>query len=1103
MSNKIYIRTPVNNGDNIWNSNQISRVKHIADRQAAKKFKQAKNPAKTGVIPPFFNMKTPLKSLDSDSEFSDSASDSASSDSSDGSNFSVDITDPMCFMNRCENLVDNRFHERKFVKKSKDKNNFLTQFDDLRFDNTKDPVSANAVPHNNSKKARWETERDLALKGGFSNFEKSNDMTFDVVSKHDLTNFSRHLKPFFGSKSGYGDDIEQATQQHDQSQRRMEMFTGSIDNLDYRPKEERIPLFNPVFGMTNMYGSPVMTDFYEKRYNPSKERRNEKPFEPDRVTPGIGVGAKTVSTFGVQLDPFRIMPKTVDELRPANKPKITYGNVIIPGLKGKRGPIASKVFKRRPLTYREYGPEWMIKGVGDYRAQSLSGEINPKNMATTNRGTKMTPQIGPAKLFKSLPTPESLIAKVKDPLRQNFKQAEPRNVVRANGKNVRAVDFNDIPDNTNREKYARTDRAGAAVGNNEINNNRAVDFNDIPDMTQREMFANTDRAGAGVGNNQINNNKAVDFNDIPDNTQRNMYARTDRAGAGVGNNQINNNRAVNFNDIPDMTQRNMYARNDRAGAGIGDNQMNKVKAQDFNDIPDMTQRNMYARNDRAGAGVGNNQINKVKAQNFNDIPDMTQRNMYARTDRAGAGVGNNQINKVKAQDFNDIPDMTQRELFANTDRAGAAFGGLNQFNKVKAQDFNDIPNMTQRELFANTDRAGAAFGGLNQFNKVKAQDFNDIPDMTQRELFANTDRAGAAFGGLNQFNKVKAQDFNDIPDMTQRELFANTDRAGAAFGGLNQFNKVKAQDFNDIPDMTQREKFARTDRAGAAFGGLNQFNKVKAQDFNDIPDMTQRELFARTDRAGAGLGANQFNKVKAQDFNDIPDMTQREMFSRTDRAGFIGNNENSKVKAQDFDDIPDMTQREMFIKTDRVGLVGNKQFNKSKSVDWYDIPDMTQREKFIKTDRVGLAGNKQFNKSRAIDWSDIPDMTQREMFSRYDRAGVVGPVNAEKTRTREDINNMTVNISKEEIAKGRRPTNSSYSKGPTMDFTMVQMCEPLQINRDLYPQPRDIAQKRMPSAYTRFPQRTPTDTWHFYTHVEENLKGNPYINNVIHQSPVG
>ena len=48
-------------------------------------------------------------------------------------------------------------------------------------------------------------------------------------------------------------------------------------------------------------------------------------------------------------------------------------------------------------------------------------------MASVNRGVSDTPQIGPAQYAKPLPTPESMIEKVREPNRENYMQADPRN----------------------------------------------------------------------------------------------------------------------------------------------------------------------------------------------------------------------------------------------------------------------------------------------------------------------------------------------------------------------------------------------------------------------------------------------------------------------------------------------------------------------------------------------------------------------------------------------------------------------------------------------------------------------------------------------------
>ena len=83
------------------------------------------------------------------------------------------------------------------------------------------------------------------------------------------------MVPFFSQKS-IGASVDDYEHYANITTRKMDQFTGSLNNENYRPKTERRPLFNPTVGLTNIYGNPIRTPDYDGRYVPSKERRNEK-----------------------------------------------------------------------------------------------------------------------------------------------------------------------------------------------------------------------------------------------------------------------------------------------------------------------------------------------------------------------------------------------------------------------------------------------------------------------------------------------------------------------------------------------------------------------------------------------------------------------------------------------------------------------------------------------------------------------------------------------------------------------------------------------------------------------------------------------------------
>ena len=181
------------------------------------------------------------------------------------------MQDHMSLFKKSNMLSNNRVHERKFSKQIQDENepSYLSQFEELAFDNPSDPVSSNNIPHKmgrNSSMAKMEIERDLALQGNYSKFEKTNDMTYGITDEKDFVH--NNMVPFFkrGIGKGYSPDSIVQKKLDDVKQRKLERFSGSTKNIEYRPKTERRPLFNPHVGLTHIYGTPNFTNYMESRF---------------------------------------------------------------------------------------------------------------------------------------------------------------------------------------------------------------------------------------------------------------------------------------------------------------------------------------------------------------------------------------------------------------------------------------------------------------------------------------------------------------------------------------------------------------------------------------------------------------------------------------------------------------------------------------------------------------------------------------------------------------------------------------------------------------------------------------------------------------------
>jgi len=111
----------------------------------------------------------------------------------------------------------------------------------------------------------------------------------------------------------------------------------------------------------------------------------------------------------------------------------------------------------------------------------------------------------------------------------------------------------------------------------------------------------------------------------------------------------------------------------------------------------------------------------------------------------------------------------------------------------------------------------------------------------------------------------------------------------------------------------------------------------------------------------------------------------------------------------------------------------------------------------------------------------------------------------EHYRIRDDVNNSIVNTAKDQLTKirdGGAPTTSNYTKSPVVDSINVELCEPIQINRDVYPNMHDQNPLQcMPTMHTQIGARElPNTAWRMDTCITENLKGNYLINNIVHKS---
>ena len=147
----------------------------------------------------------------------------------------------------------------------------------------------------------------------------------DVVEVVQSDEGHNNMVPFFGSKitqsiyNGATDGI-------------LDTYTGTGKHTFFH-KEEAPAFFEPESGNGLPWGKQVETDFEQSRMVSSMRMANVAPIDQVQVGPGVNDGYTNLPSGGYQQDAIRefALPKTTDDIRTANKPKLTYSADPVPG----------------------------------------------------------------------------------------------------------------------------------------------------------------------------------------------------------------------------------------------------------------------------------------------------------------------------------------------------------------------------------------------------------------------------------------------------------------------------------------------------------------------------------------------------------------------------------------------------------------------------------------------------------------------------------------------------------------------------------------------------------------------------------------------------
>lgn len=220
--------------------------------------------------------------------------------------------------------------------------------------------------------------------------------------------------PFFGGT--LKQNVEKLT-----NVTKLDMFTGSSDTFVH--KKETVPFYPLV--KQDINGTPMITVNTDmSRFIQSKFKQDERPFEQARVS---AIKSGTIE------NPIRSYGKSVDELRVASKPKMTYEGRTISGQYMNVRGVQPKLNKNKVDTYYENTSDRWNKTTGAIVNESARQNFETNFKETNRQDTSNESYYGPGQSMYNKDSqrmsliPGGFDSEVKEPIRQTLKIDTVRN----------------------------------------------------------------------------------------------------------------------------------------------------------------------------------------------------------------------------------------------------------------------------------------------------------------------------------------------------------------------------------------------------------------------------------------------------------------------------------------------------------------------------------------------------------------------------------------------------------------------------------------------------------------------------------------------------
>ncbi len=927
---------------------------------------------------------------------------------------------------------------------------YIDQFKPLSYDNKKLPsnVSSSYNEKNNDRTKQNLIERSLAIGGDYSLFDsEADDMTYGLLDKKDFTH--SNMVPHFSKRQVINEYNEQ-TLAH-----KLDIFSGSSKN--FVPKKEVLQEnFNPVKPDNNLInGSKNNIDFLQSYYLPGKEKRNEVPFESDNVGPGLNLDPKqSIRPDGGLFEEYRPLPKTTNQLRSLDNPKLTYKGVIKPGQKGTSGRTIGKVYKRRPERTIEIDSNTFQKSGGEFKKQSARENFTIKD----NKRKNSKQIIGPAKATEKQSSKNDQVSTMST--KKETVSQEPSNVGYLVKKATDKTCYR-LPEtrreNTESDKYISHPHKFSL-------SKVKFDPHDIPRQTVKQTTIFNEQSGYARG--PENTNKSYNPNDVSRSTTKQTTIYNNQGGYTKG--LQNSSQAYNPNDLTNPTIRQETTNNEQAGYAKGHE--NFTVSYNPNDLTNPTIRQETTNNEQAGYAKGIQ--NSTLSYNPNDITNPTIRQETAYTDQGGFAKGIQ--NSTISYNPNDTTNQTIRQETGYNEQSGYA-KGLENF--TISYNPNDITNPTIRQETINNEQAGYAKGIQNS---TMSYNPNDLTNPTIRQETGYNEQSGYAKG---HENFTISYNPNDVTNPTIRQETTHNEQSGYAKG---HENFTVAYNPNDLLDNTQREDLVYNKNA---VNTRFEVNRGETYNPNDLTNPTIRQELTHNKQ-----NTNVKSDVEKPNYYDSSDTTRPTVKQSTIYPDRSGQTQGSNSKSIAFNplNVPDKTLKDFLINTYELGVVQGV-INRSTTFNPSDIPaetlkDMVAYNNYLSNPNREASSGYLSNKMYAPE-----TLRQLMQILRYGGAlGDVAPKNYSAAQ------NMQIDDKKENSLVSRDPTNRKHNVIPSQQsLGNIDLKNTIQINRS--PNISNNSQLNnfsLSSTYNTSTLRN-EESNRLNPDILNQLNDNPLVNNIV------